>query len=111
MNDNKLSPEEKAFLSLIVLSVILMIFALKFLTGAARPPKQMETTHISKDLPNYVQEEYCYMLLLSPDKNIYISDEDKELIARCVMSEAGGESEDCQEAVATVILNRYMSPR
>lgn len=62
-------------------------------------------------IPNYIQEEYCYMLLLSYDKNIYISDEDKELIARCVMSEAGGESEACQEAVAAVILNRYMSPR
>ena len=64
------------------------------------------------EIPNYIQEEYCDMWITSPDNRIYfITDVDKELIARCVMSEAGGESEDCQEAVATVILNRYMSPR
>lgn len=64
------------------------------------------------EIPNYIQEEYNDMLISSHDGRFsYISDEEKELIARCVMSEAGGESEDCQEAVATVILNRYMSPR
>lgn len=63
------------------------------------------------EIPNYIQEEYCDMWVLSNNGLVYVSDEDRELIARCVMSEAGGESEECQEAVATVILNRYMSPR
>lgn len=62
-------------------------------------------------MPEYVMEEYSDMFILSNNGLCYVSDEDRELIARCVMSEAGGESEDCQEAVATVILNRYMSPR
>ena len=62
-------------------------------------------------MPEYAMEEYSDMFILSNNGLCYVSDEDRELIARCVMSEAGGESEDCQEAVATVILNRYMSPR
>ena len=62
-------------------------------------------------MPKYVMEEYSDMFILSDNGLCYVSDEDRELIARCVMSEAGGESEDCQEAVATVILNRYVSPR
>ena len=61
-------------------------------------------------MPEYAMEEYSDMFILSNNGLCYVSDEDRELIARCVMSEAGGESENCQEAVATVILNRYMSP-
>ena len=32
---------------------------------------------------------------------------DFDLMCRCVQAEAGGESAECKEAVATVILNRY----
>ena len=32
---------------------------------------------------------------------------DFDLMCRCVQAEAGGESSECKEAVATVILNRY----
>ena len=39
-----------------------------------------------------------------------ITDEERALLERCVMSEAGGESYDVQEAVATVILNRVFAP-
>ena len=71
-------------------------------------------THINKInlIPSYVMmEEYNDMYILSHDGRIsHISDEEKELIARCVMSEAGGASELEQEAVATVIFNRYFSP-
>ena len=112
MNDNKLSPEETAYLSFIILSIIFMIIALKFLSGAARPPKQMETTHISKDLPNYMQEEYCYMLLRYGMEDAHIlTYAEERLICRCIMREAGGESDEGQQAVATVIFNRYFSPK
>ena len=40
----------------------------------------------------------------------YIDTEDIKLMERCVMSEAGNQSVKAQEAVATVILNRYMNP-
>lgn len=43
-------------------------------------------------------------------RQIDISTEDIALIERCVMSEAGGESSECQMAVATVILNRVACP-
>lgn len=39
-----------------------------------------------------------------------ISDYERHLLERCVMSEAGGESAEAQEAVATVILNRVFCP-
>lgn len=109
--DNKLSPEEKAYLSLIILSIIFMIIALKFLSGAARPPKQMEDIRRAKDIPNYMIEEECYMIIRHDDRLYYLTDSDFEMICRCVMSEAGGESMECQEAVATVIFNRYFSPK
>ena len=43
-------------------------------------------------------------------RQIDISAEDIALIERCVMAEAGGESSECQMAVATVILNRVACP-
>lgn len=39
-----------------------------------------------------------------------VDQEDIDLMARVVMSEAGGQSGECKEAVATVILNRVASP-
>lgn len=100
----KIPPEEKIFLGLIISQIILMLFAIKFMTGAARPPKQMDNKYILK----YIMEE-C-MIIRYNDRLYYLTDEDYELIARCVMSEAGGDTTESQEAVATVILNRYFSP-
>lgn len=40
----------------------------------------------------------------------YIDTEDIKLIERCVMSEAGNQTVQAQEGVATVILNRWMNP-
>ena len=106
--DNKLSPEEKAYLSLII---ILMILVMKFLTGAARPPKQMEDIRRCKDVPNYMIEEDCYMILRHEDRFYYLTDSERSLLERCIMREAGGESDEGQQAVATVIFNRYFSPK
>ena len=39
-----------------------------------------------------------------------VTDEEFLLICKCVQTEAGGESNVCQECVATVILNRWMNP-
>lgn len=100
----KIPPEEKIFLGLIISQIILMMFAIKFMTGAARPPKQMDNKYILK----YIMEER--MIIRHNDRLYYLTDEDYELIARCVMSEAGGDTIESQEAVATVILNRYFSP-
>ena len=40
----------------------------------------------------------------------FVTDEEINLICKCVQTEARGESAVCQEAVATVILNRWMNP-
>lgn len=109
--NNHLSPEEKAYLSLIILSIIFMIIALKFLSGAARPPKQMDDIRRCKDVPNYMIEEECYMILIREKRLYYFRESDIKLIERCIMREAGGESDEGQQAVATVIFNRYFSPK
>ena len=44
-------------------------------------------------------------ILTAEGDRVFISDQEIELIERIVMSEARGESCECQEAVATVILN------
>lgn len=68
--------------------------------------------HINKInlIPRYVYEESTMMILKHDDRMYFLTDEEIELICRCVMSEAGGESPLVQEAVATVIFNRYFSP-
>ena len=106
----KIPPEEKIFLGLIISQIILMLFAIKFMTGAARPPKQISGTCRNKDIPNYILEERCYMIIGHNDSFYYLSDEDLMLIGRCITKEAGGECDEGQQAVATVIFNRYFSP-
>ena len=50
-------------------------------------------------------------LILDHDMNFRsLTDEEIYLICQCVQTEAGGESNVCQEAVATVILNRWLNP-
>ena len=46
-------------------------------------------------------------ILTAEGDRVFISDKEIELIERIVMSEARGESNEAQEAVATVILNRW----
>lgn len=50
--------------------------------------------------------------VICTETNYYLmmDQEDIDLMARVVMSEAGNQSDDCKEAVATVILNRLASP-
>lgn len=100
MNDNKFTPEEKIFTVLIIFQIIMMIIAIKFLTGAARPPKRMT------DMQNK------YMTLIRYDDKLYFFTPDElDLVCRCVMSEAGAEPDEGQIAVAEVIFNRYFSPK
>lgn len=59
----------------------------------------------------YMIEESCSYSVY--DNGIYreLTQDDIDIMARCVMSEAGGQSDECKEAVATTILNRWISPR
>lgn len=60
--------------------------------------------------PNYMLEETCAYSIYVNDTYIAFTQEDIDLMARVVMSEAGGQSDECKEAVATTILNRVASP-
>lgn len=111
MNNNRLSPEDKVYLAFIILSLIIMIISMKILTGAAKPPKQMEDIRRCKDIPNYIQEEYCYMILRNGNYSYVLSYAEEAYICRCITKEAGGESDEGQQAVATVIFNRLFSPK
>ena len=50
-------------------------------------------------------------LMTLPQWRIEISYEQLELLERCVMAEGGGESYDCQVAIACVIINRVLSDK
>ena len=56
------------------------------------------------------EDEYNHSIITRYGDRIYITDEEIQLMERCVMSEAGGCTCECQEAVATVILNRWQHP-
>ena len=56
------------------------------------------------------EDQYNHSIITRYGDRIYITDEEIHLMERCVMSEAGGCSAECQEAVATVILNRWQHP-
>lgn len=59
----------------------------------------------------YMLEENCSYIIDAGDRCISFDEDDIDLMARVVMSEAGGQSDECKEAVATTILNRVASPR
>lgn len=80
-------------------------------------------THKAMDLTaGYIMENYdagiqleeaCHNdhLILDHDMNFRsLTDAEIRLIGQCVQTEARGESNVCQEMIATVILNRWLNP-
>ena len=72
--------------------------------------RMIETTRIELEQEGITEDMYNHSIIDRFGDRIYITDEEIALMERCVMSEAGGQSVDCQEAVATVILNRWQNP-
>ena len=68
-----------------------------------------ESVHIVKER-TIDMVEYPDHITTADGREIAISADDIHLMEYCVMTEAGGESAACQEAVATVILNRLACP-
>ena len=63
------------------------------------------------DVKTMIENESTGMMILNNyGQYELITTEDILLMERCVMSEAGNQPEQAQEAVATVILNRWMCP-
>lgn len=57
-----------------------------------------------------VAEENMSVTIYANESYHMFSQEDIDLMARVVMSEASTQSDECKEAVATTILNRWASP-
>lgn len=70
----------------------------------------VESLYEELNMEGITEDEYNHSILTRYGDRIYITDEEIALMERCVMSEAGGCSCECQEAVATVILNRWQNP-
>ena len=74
----------------------------------------ISAAYISLKLPEDVEPKEYYgkyeMIVTGGEYFCMMDQEDVDLLARVVMSEAGGESMECKEAVATVVLNRLASP-
>ena len=66
--------------------------------------------HIPQYADYTLLEDNYRMVLHNGDAHALITQEEIDLMARVVMSEAGNQDIDCKEAVATVILNRWVSP-
>ena len=62
------------------------------------------------DMEGITEDQYNHSIITLYGDREYITDEEIRLMERCVMSEAGGCTCECQEAVATVILNRWQNP-
>lgn len=76
----------------------------------------LQASGVMKESVHLVKER-CIDMVEYPDhittmdgREIPITADDIHLMEYCVMTEAGGESAECQEAVATVILNRLACP-
>lgn len=80
-----------------------------FITAAYLCLMPMEMHEVK--VPEYVAEENCSVILNDNGISYFIDQDAIDLMARVVMSEAGNQSDDCKEAVATVILNRWRSPK
>lgn len=59
----------------------------------------------------YMIEETAAYSIYTGDEYIAFDQDDIDLMARVVMSEASTQSDECKEAVATTILNRVASPK
>lgn len=62
------------------------------------------------DMEGITEDQYNHSIITLYGDREYITDEEIRMMERCVMSEAGGCTCECQEAVATVILNRWQNP-
>ena len=85
------------------------------LMTAGRVNQRLEDTMLTclqeeLDMEGISEDQYNHSILTLYGDRVYITDEEIALMERCVMSEAGGCSCECQEAVATVILNRWQNP-
>lgn len=103
-----------ADVSTVIYSVLLTAFIIFFINTCSEKPYPVYTIEysaIEEGLPEAIPSENVYKACLdTPEKELY-SQEDIDLMARVVMSEASTQSDDCKQAIASVILNRVRSDK
>ena len=92
----------KTITSLIGIIILLLIYI------NVRPP-QIETVEILKEVE--VEKEKIVTIEKEPTYKYNISSVEREMLARLVYLEANTESLECQQAVASVVINRWLDGR
>ena len=92
----------KVIASLIGMIILLVLFM------DAQPPK-IETVEVIKDVE--VVEEKIIEIEKEPTYKYNVSSVEREMLARLVYLEANTENLECQRAVASVVINRWLDGR
>lgn len=66
---------------------------------------------LEDEISSDMEEKASQKSIPLPQWRIEINNEQLDLLERCVMAEGGGESYDCQVAIACVIINRVISDK
>lgn len=70
-----------------------------------------DTSEMEDVVSSDIEEKASQKNIPLPQWRIQINNEQLDLLERCVMAEGGGESYDCQVAIACVIINRVLSDK
>lgn len=70
-----------------------------------------DVSAMKEEISSDVEEKVSQKNVPLPQWRIQITNEQLDLLERCVMAEGGGESYECQVAIACVIINRVISDK
>ena len=70
-----------------------------------------DVSAMEEEISSDVEEKVSQKNVPLPQWRIQITNEQLDLLERCVMAEGGGESYECQVAIACVIINRVISDK
>ena len=96
--------EKQTYLKVIASLIGMIILLILFMD--AQPPK-IETVEIIKEVE--VEKEKIVEVEKEPTYKYSISSVEREMLARLVYLEANTQNIECQEAVASVVINRWLS--
>ena len=72
---------------------------------------EADASAMEEEISSDMEEKVSQKNIPLPQWRIQITNEQLDLLERCVMAEGGGESYECQVAIACVIINRVISDK
>ena len=72
---------------------------------------EADASAMEEEISSDMEEKASQKSIPMPQWRIQITNEQLDLLERCVMAEGGGESYECQVAIACVIINRVISDK